>query len=115
MEKRPPSPNMKPELAQELTETLSTLTRLGITLVNLPITLLPDKERQKAKQLTNELTSEALRIGGALPRTIGSMLEDMSEEWQSGKKQREDLGSRLRREQQKMKKQNRFEEHHKLK
>lgn len=114
MEKRQPSPGMRPELAQELTETLATLTRLGTTLVNLPITLLSTKEREKAKQLTNDLTNEALRIGGTLPRTISNILEDISTEWQSGKRQREDLGSRLRREQYKLKKQKRVEERNRI-
>ena len=111
MDKNQSSPGMKSDLAKELTETLSTLTRLGITLVNLPITLLPDKERQKAK----ELTDEALRIGGTLPRTIGTMLEGIGQEWQSGKKQREDLGSRLRRERQKTSTQKKFEDQSEMK
>ena len=97
-EKQKVSSGMNPELVHELSETVATLTRLGVTLVNLPITLLPNKERQKAKQVT----SEAFRIGTSLPRAVGTMLEGMTEEWQSSKKQREDLGSRLRRERQKM-------------
>ena len=97
-EKQKESTGMNRELVHELSETVATLTRLGVTLVNLPIMLLPNKERQKAKQVT----SEAFRIGSSLPRAVGTMLEGMSEEWPSSKKQREDLGSRLRRERQKM-------------
>jgi len=84
-------PTIESELVDELIETVATLTRLGVTLVSLPITLLPQKERQ---QLT-QLTSEALRLGASIPRAIGGMLENTAE---GNKNPREDLGSRLRRE-----------------
>lgn len=86
------------ELAHELSETVSTLTRLGVTLVGLPIAFLPYRQRQQVKQLA----SEALRIGATLPRAVGTMLEESAEEWKEGEPPREDLGSRLRREQRRL-------------
>jgi hypothetical protein len=87
-------PTIESELVDELIETVATLTRLGVTLASLPMTLLPEKER---RQLT-QLTSEAWRVGASLPRAIGGMLENTADEWQGNKNPREDLGSRLRRE-----------------
>lgn len=88
---------IEPELVDDLIETFATFTRLGVTLASLPITLLPERERQQITQLTGE----ALRVGASLPRAIGGMLENTADEWQGNKKPREDLGSRLRREKQK--------------
>lgn len=96
-EKQIQSTIIEPELVDELIETVATLTRLGVTLASLPMTLLPKKEREAVTQLT----SEALRVGASLPRAIGGMLESTADEWQGNKKSREDLGSRLRREKQK--------------
>lgn len=83
-------------LAHELSETVATLTRLGITLAGLPIAFLPRQRREQAKQLAGEV----MRIGAALPRTVGTMLDEAADEWQGGEKPREDLGTRLRREEQ---------------
>ena len=91
----PRKPLISEELTEELSATVATITRFGVTLVGLPLAVLPQKQRDRAKQIAGEV----LRIGAAVPRAVGSMLEEMSEEMKSDAKPREDLGSRLRREQ----------------
>ncbi len=91
----PRKPLVSEELTEELTATVATLTRFGVTLAGLPLAVLPQRQRERAKQIAGEV----LRIGAAVPRTIGTMLEEMSDEMKSDAKPREDLGSRLRREQ----------------
>ena len=87
---------LKPELAHELGETVATLGRLGATLVSLPTVWLTPSRREQARQLAGEVR----RIGAALPRAVGAAIGDAADEWESGEKRREDLGSRLRRERQ---------------
>ncbi|MCB0077081.1 MAG: hypothetical protein KDD73_06620 [Anaerolineales bacterium] len=84
-------PIIRPELADELAETAATLTRLGVTLANLPLTLLPEEQRRSVRQMTGEV----FRVGAMIPRTVTSMLEDR----QSAAPARESLGERMRREQ----------------
>ena len=88
-------PLISEELTEELSQTVATLTRFGVTLVSLPMALLPREQRDRAKRVAGEV----LRIGAAVPRAVGAMLEDMSEEWKNDAKPREDLGSRIRKEQ----------------
>jgi hypothetical protein len=83
------------ELTEELSQTVATLTRFGVTLASLPMALLPREQRERTKRVAGEV----LRIGAAVPRAIGTMLEDMSEEWRGDPNAREDLGSRIRKEQ----------------
>ncbi len=91
----PKKPLISEELTQELSQTVATLTRFGVTLAGLPMSLLPREQRDRAKRVAGEV----LRIGAAVPRAVGTMLEEMSEEWREDAKPREDLGSRLRKEQ----------------
>jgi hypothetical protein len=87
-------PLISEELSAELNQTVATLTRFGVTLAGLPLALLPRDQRERAKRVA----SEVLRIGASVPRTVGTMLEEMSDEWRNDTKPREDLGSRLRKE-----------------
>ncbi|MBA3532251.1 MAG: hypothetical protein H0T73_10055 [Ardenticatenales bacterium] len=89
------------ELAEELSETVATITRLGVTLAGLPLALLPQRQRARAKLFTSELP----RFGAVIPRAMGAMLDEVADEWEGD--DREDLGSRLRREQRKELKQER--------
>jgi hypothetical protein len=83
---------ISPELAGELAETAATLGRLGVTLVNVPVSMLPRRRREQVKQVAGELAN----IGAILPKAVGGLLGESERE---GKRSsREDLGSRLRRE-----------------
>ena len=77
-----------------MSQTVATLTRFGVTLAGLPMALLPVRQRERAKRVAGEV----LRISAAVPRAVGTILEDMSEEWRGDSQPREDLGSRLRKE-----------------
>ncbi|MDQ4075845.1 MAG: hypothetical protein M3220_06300 [Chloroflexota bacterium] len=81
------------ELTDELAETAATLTRLGVTLAGLPVAMLPSEQRRRVRQVTDEV----FRFGAVIPRTVTRMLQEGDEE-RRVKAQREDLGSRLRRE-----------------
>lgn len=95
-EEKQPAPETS--LTHELAETASTLARLGVTLAGLPVAMLPREQRATVRQLTHDL----LRFASAIPNAVGSMLEQTTEE-----KPREDLGSRLRREQRELEKEQR--------
>lgn len=81
------------ELTDELAETAATLTRLGVTLAGLPLVLMGREQREQVRQVTDEI----FRMGAVLPRTVTAMLQEAQGQ-PTGKRAREDLGSRLRRE-----------------
>ncbi len=85
---------ISPELAHELSETAATLTRLGVTLAGVPVAMLPREQRERMRQVTDEV----FRFGSLIPRTVTTLLQELAEE-PPRKPQREDLGSRLRRAQ----------------
>jgi hypothetical protein len=81
------------ELTSEVAETLSTLGRLGVTLVGLPLAMLPRNRRIQARRLADDV----IRVGATIPHVVGALFEGTVEERQG--ESREDLGSRIRRKQ----------------
>lgn len=93
-EKKQSRPIIDPELADELAETAATFTRLGVTLANLPLAMIPDAQRRAVRQVADEV----FRVGAMIPRTVTSMLDDR--QGSGGETEvRESLGERMRREQ----------------
>ena len=92
MNEKQPERLIQQELADELAETAATLTRLGVTLANLPLTMIPEEQRRTIRQVTGEV----FRMGSMIPRAVTTMLEAREENEAKG---RESLGDRLRREQ----------------
>jgi hypothetical protein len=81
------------ELTSEVAETLSTLGRLGVTLVGLPLAMLPRNRRVQARRLADDV----IRVGATIPHVVGALFEGTVEERQG--ESREDLGTRIRRKQ----------------
>jgi hypothetical protein len=90
------------ELESELAETAATLVRLGVTLVEAPISMMPRAQRERFRRWTGELES----IAAIIPRAVTATLEELAAGGQD-EPQREDLGARLRRERRKQLKEER--------
>lgn len=85
----------EPSVAEAAAEVVGSLTRLGLTLVTLPVTWLPSDVREDVL----DLTRSAVEATAHFPRAIAHALEEFAEDIEELERKaarREDLGTRRR-------------------
>jgi PAB1-binding protein PBP1 len=95
-----PQSDEVPSIGDAAAEVAVSLVRLGAALMQLPAAILPPEQREEFRQSARDMAQAATHVAQSVGDALENVVEDLGRVRETGTSTaREDLGSRLRREQ----------------